>query len=116
MESSRTFFVTPVTAQRRRIFQTDAMACLFIETLFRYRDGGKFALHEFVLMPDHFHALLTPAQVASLEKAMQYIKGGFSFRAKRELRYPGDVWEASFTNHRIRDAEDYARHAAYILR
>jgi len=35
-----------------------------------------------LFMPDHFHLLITPRE--SLERAMQLIKGGFSFRAKRE--------------------------------
>ena len=46
----------------------------------------------------------------SLEKAVQFIKGGFSFRLKSKL----PVWQPSFTNHRIRDAEDFERHRDYI--
>ncbi|MGH9602658.1 MAG: transposase, partial [Terriglobales bacterium] len=38
------------------------------------RRKDRFLLHEFVLMPDHFHILLTPAPEVSLEKAMQFIK------------------------------------------
>jgi len=41
---------------------------------------------------------------------MQFIKGGFSFRLKS--RPP--VWQPSFTNHRVRDFEDYAQHREYI--
>ena len=44
------------------------MARLFLDTLARYRREGRFLLHEFVLMPDHFHLLLTPAHDVSLEK------------------------------------------------
>jgi putative transposase len=33
-------------------------------------------------MPDHVHVLLTPAHDVSLEKALQFMKGGFSFRLK----------------------------------
>ncbi len=43
---------------------------------------------------------LAPQEIR-LEKAMRYIKGGFSFRAKEELVYPGSVWQPSFGNHRI---------------
>jgi hypothetical protein len=35
----------------------------------------------FVLMPDHFHLLITPAYEVTLERAMQLIKGGFSHAA-----------------------------------
>jgi putative transposase len=71
------------------VFQTDRMAQFFMDVLRNYRDHGKFLLHEFVLMPDHFHLLLTPKE--TLEKAMQLIKGGFSYRAKKELGYRGDL-------------------------
>jgi REP element-mobilizing transposase RayT len=43
-----------------------------------------------------------------------HASGGFSFRVKKELAFKFLVWEESFTNHRIRDAEDYQRHRDYI--
>lgn len=61
-------------------------------------------------MPDHAHLLLTPAPDVSLEKAMQYIKGGFSFRLKSKL----DVWERSYDSRRIAGLHDYTTHASYI--
>ena len=63
-------------------------------------------------MPNHFHLLLTPA--AEIPLALQFIKGGFSYRAKREINFPLEIWQASFVNHRIRDAEDYKHHHTYI--
>ena len=108
MDSDRVFFVTSATIQRLPIFRRER------QTLDRYsahyRDEGKFLLYEFVIMPDHIHALLTPAEKISLERAMQFIKGGFSFRMKER----GSLWQASFTNHRIRDREDHERHRDYI--
>ena len=47
---------------------------------------------------------------------MQYIKGGFSFRAKKELDFKHDIWQQSFTEHRVKDAVDYERHREYIWR
>jgi len=110
MDSDRIFFVTTVTAQRRPIFRQDHTANLLIETLAHYRDERKFRLHEFVIMPDHIHALLTPAEEISLERVMQFIKGGFSYRLYKH----GSVWQPSFTNHRIRDFQDYENHREYI--
>ena len=78
----RTFFVTTVTANRRRLFQVNANAALLLDVLRNYREQGRFALHAFVVMPDHLHVLLTPAPDISLERATQFIKGGFSFRLK----------------------------------
>ena len=110
----RTFFVTSVSNGRRPALRPEKMARLLIDVFAENRSLSRFLLHEFVIMPDHFHLILTPAENVSLEKALQYIKGGFSFRAKRELRYARLVWEEGFTNHRIRDEKDYDQHRDYI--
>ena len=99
----RTYFVTAVTANRRRLFQVEANADLLLNTLTDYRDQNRYHLHSFVVMPDHFHAILTPAPEISLEKAMQYIKGGFSFRLKSKL----DVWSRSFNESQILTSEKF---------
>jgi putative transposase len=106
----RTFFITSVTAQRRALFSRVATADLLVDVLLHYREQGKYLLHDFVIMPDHLHALITPAEAISLERAVQFIKGGFSFR----LKSSPPVWQASFTNHRVRDDEDFDRHREYI--
>jgi len=102
----RTFFVTSVTWGRRSLFRAEPMAELFLETMLRYRKQ--------VLMPDHFHLLLTPAHDVSLEKAVQLIKGGFSFRVKKEMEKNLEIWQPGPTEHRIKDAIDYDRHVKYI--
>ena len=53
----RTFFVTVIYA-RRPIFRNDRLAQLLVDVLFRYRP--RHLLHEFVIMPDHVHLILTP--------------------------------------------------------
>jgi len=79
-------------------------------TLLDYRGQGKFLLHAFVIMPEHFHALITPAPDVSLEKAMQFIKGGFSFRLKSKH----DVWMRSFNESQILSEEKYISCVRYI--
>jgi putative transposase len=111
-DSQRTFFVTTVTWQRLPIFRVAARAQLLVDVLLGYRDQEKYLLHEFAVMPDHIHVLLTPAVEISLERAVQFIKGGYSYRLGKVERT--QVWQESFTNHRIRDAEDYRRHCEYV--
>src|ERR1035438_1434744 len=82
------------TFQKHSLFQSERMARLFLDVLFSYRTQRRYLLHEFVLMPDHFHLLITPTE--SLERGLQLIKGGFSFRAKRELGFGGEIWEQRF--------------------
>ena len=73
-------------ANRRHAFFKNADAAeLLIDTLYFYRGEGRFELHEFVIMPDHFHLIITPEERIPLEKAVQYIKGGYATAARREL-------------------------------
>ena len=106
------YFITASTFQKRNILQSTRMAGLFLDVLLRYRGQGRYLLHEFVVMPDHFHLLITPRE--SLETAMQLIKGGFSFRAKRELGFLRKVWQSSFYDRRVRDEGEYYAFREYI--
>ena len=109
--NAQTYMVTSSTWGRRALFRNEGWAKLLIDTLYHYR-GSAYLLHEFVIMPDHLHVLLTP--LTTLEKAVQFIKGGFSYRAKKELDSNMEVWQKGFSDHRIRDASDYVLHVSYI--
>ena len=109
-QETRTYLVTAVTAGRRSLFQVTATAQLLERTIVDYRSQGRLLLHAFVIMPDHLHALITPAPDVSLEKAMQFIKGGFSFRLKSRL----DVWMRSFNESQILTADKYVSCVRYI--
>jgi putative transposase len=109
-QETRTYLITAVTAERRSLFQVAATAELLEQTLFEYREQGKFLLHAFVIMPDHFHVLITPAGDVSLEKAVQFIKGGFSFRLKSQR----EVWMRSFNESQIATEEKFMNCVRYI--
>jgi len=106
------YFITASTFRKQNILQSDRMAGLFVDVLLLYRQKQKYLLHEFVVMPDHFHLLITPLE--SLERAMQMIKGGFSFRAKRELGFMHEIWQPSFYDRRVRDGREYFAFREYI--
>src|SRR3989442_4506932 len=89
----RTFFVTSSIAEKRNLLQSHRSAELFIDVLYQYRSQHKYLLHDFVVMPDHFHMLITVGHEISIERAVQFIKGGFAFRAGRELGFTPLVWE-----------------------
>jgi putative transposase len=106
--------VTFSTWQSRRLFVVELYARLFLKTLYGYRRQGRFELHAFVLMPEHVHLLLTPAHDMTLERSIQFIKGGYSHASGVELERKGEVWQRGFTDHRIRDAADFDAHLGYI--
>jgi putative transposase len=112
--AARTFFVTSSIVEKRNLLQSNRSAGLFVRVLYEYREQRKFRLHEFVVMPDHFHALLTVGSDLAIERAMQFIKGGFAFRAGRELGFRAPVWQKGFSEIRILEAEAFQRVREYI--
>jgi putative transposase len=88
------------------------MAQLFLDVLQHYSLQRRYLLHEFVVMPDHFHLLITPSE--TLERALQFIKGGFSYRAKKELGFVREIWQPSYYDRRVRDIEEYLALREYI--
>jgi REP element-mobilizing transposase RayT len=85
LSSSRTFFATTRTIQGRHLLQSERFALLLIDVLRSYVAAKKFTIHDFVVMPDHMHLLMTLDAKMSIEKAMQLIKGGFSYRRRFSL-------------------------------
>jgi putative transposase len=110
------YFVTSRTWEGRALFLKEPPCRIFLNALLHYRDEGAYLLHAFVLMPEHFHVLITPASHTTLERAVQYIKGGSAQRMGEELRLRFPVWQRGFSDHRIRDLEDYEAHVRYIER
>jgi putative transposase len=112
--TSRTFFVTTQTAGRRRIFQTERMANLLIDVLRDQMRAKHLFVHDFVVMPDHVHLLITVPAESTIERAMQLIKGVFSFRAGRELSFRGEIWQRGFSDVLVADEQSFRAHKEYI--
>ena len=109
----QTYFVSTKCFAGQHLLQSERCALLLIDTLYSYRKQGKFALHAFVVMPDHLHTLLSPLGIA-LERAMQLIKGGYSYRLGKELGLDREAWQRGYSDHRVRDTSDYSMHVTYI--
>jgi len=85
-----------------------------IETLLRHRTAGVYLLHEYVIMPDHVHLLLTPAHTTTLERAMQLIKGGSSYEIHKRRGHQMQIWQPGFHEQTVRDARDLQSKVEYI--
>jgi putative transposase len=69
---------------------------MLLQRILACREKGAYLLHEFVVMPNHFHMLMTPGQETSLEKAVQLIKGGFSHTFHKERGDRMEIWQVGF--------------------
>jgi len=112
----RSFFVSSSAADKRNLLQSERAAKLFIDVLvlYNYRAQRKFLLHGFVVMPDHFHVLITIEAEISIERAVQFIKGGFAFRVGREFGFRSPIWQRGFSEVRIYDSDAFARVQEYL--
>jgi len=94
--------------------KSERNATLLIDVLRSYMAAGKFEIHDFVVMPDHIHLLPTVPGDLTIEKAIQLIKGRFSYRLKRECGYLGEVWQVGFSESRADDTASFEQHRSYI--
>jgi putative transposase len=114
LNPSRTFFVTTGTGMGRRLLQSERNAELLIDVLRSLVAERKFELHDFVIMPDHLHLLLTVHDEMTIEKAMQLVKGRFSHRLSHEFGYKGEVWQRGFSEVQVMNRESFEIHREYI--
>jgi putative transposase len=108
------YFVTTRCWQGRSVFQVTQIAEILIRTMVHYRDRRDYSLHEFVVMPNHLHVLLTPSSTTSLEKAVQLIKGGSSHEIHKQCDRNMEIWQEGFHDWTIRDTNDWQSKAEYI--
>jgi putative transposase len=109
-----TYFITICAYTHCNLFQRSEVAQLMAATLFNYRDAGEFELHEYVIMPDHIHVLLSLHDEQKLSRAIQLIKGGFSHTLGENGIMFREVWQQRYHDRRIRDDNEFAEIAEYI--
>ena len=109
-----TYFVTTKTWQNRSLFHGSDLADTLVGRIITCRDQGAYLLHEFVVMPDHLHLMLTPAETTTLEKALQLIKGGSSHEIHKLRGHKIQIWQPGFHDWTVRDSADYEAKCEYI--
>ena len=108
----QTCFIANVTQNRIPIL--DGNYDLLLDSLYRYSRSLPFELIAYVLMPNHFHLLLS-APNTTPDKIMQKIKLSFSRRLNSRLgAVTGSVWQRRYWDHIIRDQDDFNKHFDYV--
>jgi REP-associated tyrosine transposase len=110
----RTFFATTKTSLGRNLLQSERNAGLLVDVLRSIVAEGHFELHDFVVMPDHLHLLLAVDEGMTIEKAMQLVKGRFSYRLRKELGFAGEVWQRGFSEVQVKGRRSFEEHRRYI--
>ena len=109
-----TYFITICAYMQRNLFQRDQVAELMVATFVKYRDAGEFELHEYVVMPNHVHLLLSVNDQQQLGRVIQLIKGGFSHSLREHGTVFPVVWQQRYHDRRVRDVKEFAEFSRYI--
>lgn len=90
----------------------DEAVALSVSEHIRAGDGERYDLHEWVIMPNHVHLLVTPwCQVSWL---LQTLKGRSARDANMLLARSGAFWQGESYDRLVRDAEEFRRIGTYI--
>ncbi|MEO0535877.1 MAG: transposase [Cyanobacteria bacterium P01_A01_bin.123] len=125
--SGGTYFITQVTYQREPWLCTNIGRKALREAISTVRQKHPFIIEAFVLLPDHFHCLLTlPADNADISLRLkliktyvtrhyrQHLKIDRNISPSRKKRGERNLWQRRFWEHFIRDERDFAQHCDYI--
>ena len=85
----------------------------------RFFDGKRYFLFDYTVMPDHVHMILKPivreGKTERLSRIMYSLKRWLAQKINEQRGGDGPVWRTESYDHIVRNHEDYAAKAAYIL-
>ena|SRR2546423_5046688 len=102
----RVYFVTIVSHERDAKFNDERVARATIDCLRNLRIQFSFNVYVYCLMPDHFHALIGPANSG---KTLGAICGAFKSLSTNKYWnwHRGKLWQRQFFDHIIRNYDDF---------
>lgn len=108
------YAITAIAWQRRPLFADAQVAQAVIAELRHSQRRGDVLTHAWTLMPDHLHWLFE-LRTPSLSGCVQRFKSLSARTVHRCMGTAGRVWQAGYYDHRLRDDEDLAAQARYIV-
>jgi putative transposase len=119
-------FITSVTFKRNPILidNIDILRSGFNKASKKF----KFEIYSAVILPDHFHVIIGPENIAEYPQIITTIKQNFSQNVSREYIEPvrkfftssmvkrneSGVWQRRYYEHTIRNEKDLYNHLDYI--
>lgn len=85
-----------------------------IETSLLHDDGKSYELGDFVIMPNHVHALLRPLSTAPASKLLGAAKGASARRINERIGAQGSLWMDESFDHIIRSMDSLKKFQRYI--
>uniref|UniRef100_A0A7C1FIP5 DUF1156 domain-containing protein n=1 Tax=Caldilinea aerophila TaxID=133453 RepID=A0A7C1FIP5_9CHLR len=92
----------------------DPALAQIVEDALLHFDGLRYRLHEWAVMPNHVHVLVTPLHGYSLSSIVHSWKSYTAKAINRVRGSSGPVWQEDYFDRMVRDEAHFARVAAYV--
>ena len=109
------YFVTTTTHRRAPLFERADLAEIVVGALYDIRSRGHIRVHGFVVMPDHFHAVMSLPDEEHLPKLMHSLKSYTAHAINNAREGRGKVWQDGYYGYALRDLEDARKKVRYVL-
>jgi len=120
------YVLTVVTYERKPIL-IDNIG-LLRDSFKRSKQKYKYHIDAIVILPDHFHMIITPKIAQEYSKIITYIKRSFLYgldeatknqstfelSASKHKRHNSTIWQRRFYEHTIRDEKDFNKQLEYL--
>jgi REP element-mobilizing transposase RayT len=85
-----------------------------VQNAMLFFDGTRYRLHEWVVMPNHVHAMLTPCEGQELGKILHSWKSYTAHEGNELLGRTGDFWFTESFDRFVRNERHYRKAVSYI--
>jgi putative DNA methylase len=92
----------------------DPALAQIVEDALLHFDGLRYRLHEWAVMPNHVHVLVTPLHGYSLSSIVHSWKSYTAKAINRVRGSSGPVWQEDYFDRMVRDETHFAHVAAYV--
>ncbi|MCP4903203.1 MAG: transposase [bacterium] len=104
----------PSKGSRHPLLVDERLAAIVEAALLHFQEQ-RYALHAWVVMPDHVHLAVTP-YTHTLAEVLRSWKSFASHRINDVLHRSGRVWQSESFDHIVRSNHDYERFVEYVER
>ena len=108
------YYLTCCLDLRRPLLRQAELAEKLISLYVEQRDAQQIALHGFVVMPDHYHVILTLKGEASVSGVVRAVHSLFARHCRATTQIRGRIWQRRFYDRVIRSESDWRGKLQYL--
>jgi putative transposase len=112
--TGQVYLLTSVTHGRKPLFASWQLGRLVVKEFRHAHETGFCESLAFVVMPDHFHWLLTLGN-AKLPKLIRQVRSRSAIEINRANSTNGQIWQRGYHDHALRKEEDLQETARYVV-